>query len=168
MVREGFAVDSSRQMWEGLFVRITAGQRKESVCRVISTRTGIEGRIDVQLHIPSKRKFWISSEYVDVLDNYDGPCYLVIRDIKEGVVDIFGKTIKVGNIVSFPRVVNNSLDLVVGVVSEITQNDVVYIEPKISSGSIPSRRKVRVGKPSSVMVLDNTITDVLHKINKNI
>lgn len=159
---------TSPQWWEGKYVRITKGQRKESVCRVIATRKTINGCIDVQLHIPSKRKFWLSIDNVSVLDNYDGPCYLVIRDIKEGVTDIMNNQIKVGDIVSFPRVVNNSLDLVIGVVSEITQNDVVYIEPKISSGHIPSRKRVRVGKPSSIMVLNSITTEVLHKINTTV
>ncbi len=148
----------------GMYARILDGVRKDSIGLIVDVRDKF-GECDLQIHIPTKRKFWMPKSQLEILIDHKGGCHLVTHFIKKEVKDIVGRPVEPGKTVCFPRVVKNSLDLVIGVVSEITDNGIVYIEPRITSGTFPNKDKVRIGKPESLIVIDDGVNVVLSKIN---
>lgn len=143
------------------FVRITAGSRKGTVGRVMEVRSKYYSAHDYQLAVRGRRAFWVKGSELEHLGDWKGGTHYANNPATPTYHDLMGRQIEVGHTILFPRGTEGArVDMVMGTVRKISEKGTIYARLfKSGQGNEVSNDLVRVGKPSSAMILDKGTVD---------
>ena len=145
------------------YVRIVSGTREGSVGRVLSVRSKYFSLHEYNLHIQGRRNFWIKGSELTHLKNWTGGTHIVINNETPVFNDLMGRPIEIGHVIFFPRSVEGArMDQVMGTVKKIGDKGSIYVKLfKSASDGHDMDGMVRVGKPSSAVILDRNTVDMV-------
>jgi hypothetical protein len=145
------------------YVRVSAGNKRDSVGRVVEVRSRYYSAHDYLLDFgKGNRKCWFKGSEVEYLEGYQGHPRLCKNDEQPVHNDLMGRPIEVGVTILFPRSGDAGMDMVMGTVRKISDKGAIYAKLfKSGDGDLPNKL-VRVGKPNSAMIMANdTMNQVL-------
>jgi hypothetical protein len=146
------------------FVRIISGVREGTVGRVVSVRSKYYSAHDYQLSVNGRRSFWMKGSELEHLADWKGGTHFVEdRETTPRFNDLMGRTIEIGHTILFPRGTEGArVDMVMGTVKKISDKGAIYAKLFKSAQGNKAGDLVRVGKPTSAMILDGgTVNQVM-------
>jgi len=157
------AMDLLKAMTDGpQFVRVTAGPREGTVARVMQVNSKYYSAHEFQITVKGKRPFWIKGSMLEHLTDWAGGTHFNEDKTTPSYNDLMGRTIEVGHTILFPRGTEGArVDMVMGTVRKISDKGTIYAK-LFKSGQGNNEVEgavVRVGKPSSAMILDKGTVD---------
>lgn len=146
------------------FVRVIAGEREGTVGRVEEVRAKYYSVYDYKILVKDRRSFWINGSNLEHLEGFEGnTCWIVNRETPV-YNDLTGRRIELGHTLLFPRAMEGGrIETVIGTVQKISPKGTIYAKIFMNSQMNQAyNQTVRVGKPSSTVILDNnTINQVM-------
>lgn len=146
------------------FVRVIAGSREGTVGRVMQVNSKYYSAHEYQIAVKGKRPFWVKGSYLEHLTDWQGGTHFAQDNTTPSYNDLMGRAIEVGHTILFPRGADGArVDMVMGTVRKISDKGTIYARLfKSGMGAELSGELVRVGKPTSAMILDNgTVNQVM-------
>lgn len=144
------------------FVRVTAGPRVGTVGRVMQVNSKYYSAHEYQVAVKGKRPFWVKGSHLEHLANWRGGTHFAEDKTTPTYNDLMGRTIEVGHTILFPRGTDGArVDMVMGTVRRISNKGAIYARLfKSGQGNDDIKGAlVRVGKPTSAMILDKGTVD---------
>jgi hypothetical protein len=117
---------------------------------------------EYQLAVKGKRPFWVKGSNLEHLVDWHGGTHFAEDKTTPAYHDLMGRTIEVGHTILFPRGTDGArVDMVMGTVRKISDKGTIYarlFKSGLGNHEIKNAM-VRVGKPSSAMILDKGTVD---------
>jgi hypothetical protein len=114
------------------YVRICHGTKRGSIARVVDVKHINFSNHNFRLQIAGCRLFWVKGKFLEYLPDYTGETKLIVTSEPPVITDILGKRIRIGSVITFPKILNaqdNTVaELVVGVVKEIKVNGSIVVQ----------------------------------------
>lgn len=153
------------------YVRVTAGPRIGTIGRVLEVKSKYFSSHDYRLSVQGRKSFWVKGGILDHLKGYQGSTvYQIDRSVPQHH-DLMGRVIEMGHTVLFPRSTEGAkVDMVLGTVKRISPKGTIYAKLFHNSqgSSQLASDLVRIGKPSSSLVIDTGTVDkvILAKLSQ--
>jgi len=143
------------------FVKIIAGTRLGTVGRVLQINSKYYSAHEFQIEVKGKRPFWIKGSHLEHLENWQGGTHFAQDNTTPSYNDLMGRKIEIGHTILFPRGTDGArVDMVMGTVKRISKTGAIYaVLFKSGQGNDVKKTPVRVGKPTSSMIIDKGTVD---------
>lgn len=154
-------MDEVHAVFDRTYVEVISGSKQGSIGEVKEKRAKFVDSAESLIDTGRNKPFWIKNKHLRTLENHDGSLVDVNANSPK---DLLGQLIQEQDLVAFPRVVNASLEMLLGNVERITDRGVVYVRPFKSSGNIPESDTFRVGKPSTLIRINDELKSHIFKL----
>jgi hypothetical protein len=147
------------------YAKVIAGPRAGTIGRVMQVSSKYYSAHEYRLSVKGKRPFWVKGSFLEHLVNWAGGTFFAEDKATPFYNDLMGRRIEIGHTILFPRGTEGArVDMVMGTVKQISEKGTIYAKLfKSGQGNEDVLSAlVRVGKPSSAMIIDNgTVNQVM-------